>query len=92
MNINLHIERLVLDGLPVGHGQGALIKAAVEAELGRLLREGGLSQALRLGGAFASQRANSISMGGDDSPAQVGQQIGRAVYSRIGGGSEITRK
>jgi hypothetical protein len=37
MNVNLHIERLVLDGLAVGSGEVALLQMAVESELGRLL-------------------------------------------------------
>jgi hypothetical protein len=37
MNISVHIERLVLDGLFVSHGQRPLLQAAVEAELTRLL-------------------------------------------------------
>ena len=30
MNIDLHIERLILDGLPIEHNQGSLVKSAVE--------------------------------------------------------------
>ena len=37
MNINLHIERLILDGLPITRQQGPHVQAAVEAELTRLL-------------------------------------------------------
>lgn len=84
MNINLHIECLILDGLSVGHGQGAVIKADVEAELGRLLREGGVSPELRSGGAFPTMRANSIHASGENSSSQLGQQIAQAVYSGIG--------
>jgi hypothetical protein len=84
MNINLHIERLVLDGLNIGHGQGALVKAAVEAELGRLLREGGMSLDLSSGGAFPSVKAGSIMMGKEGNPSMVGQQIAKAVYDGIG--------
>ncbi len=91
MNVNLHIERLILDGLPVAHSQGALIKAAVEAELGRLFGEGGVSPELRSGGAFPSVRANSIHASGENSPSRLGQQIARAVYSGIGKSSEIRR-
>jgi hypothetical protein len=84
MNINLHIERLILDGLNIGHGQGALIKAAVEAELGRLLREGGMSTDLNSGGAFPSVHVGSITMGKEGNPSLVGQQIANAVYDGIG--------
>ena len=33
MNVNLHIERLVLDGIPLGPGQRPQLRAAVEAEV-----------------------------------------------------------
>jgi hypothetical protein len=84
MNINLHIERLILDGLNIDHGQGAQVKAAVEAELGRLLREGGMSPDLNSGGAFPSVKAGSITMGKEGNPSLVGQQIAKAVYDGIG--------
>ena len=42
MNIRLHIERLILDGLPVNSVQSPQVKAAVEAELTRLLTADGL--------------------------------------------------
>ena len=85
MNINLHIERLILDSLPANHHQGALIKAAVEAELGRLLGENGIRPESSSGVAYPSVRANSIHVSFENSPSQVGQQIARAVYSGIGG-------
>ena len=42
-NIHLHIERLILDGLPIERAQGPHVQAAVEAELSRLLTENGLA-------------------------------------------------
>ncbi len=45
MNINLHIERLVLDGITLSPGESPLLKAAVEAELTRLLMSGGVRSA-----------------------------------------------
>jgi hypothetical protein len=81
--IKVHIERLVLDGLPVTRTQGPLVQAAVEAELSRLMSEGGLSQELASGGAVPSVRADEIkSIGG--SPAQIGRQIAKAVYGGMG--------
>ncbi len=84
MNINLHIERLVLDGLNVGPGQGALVKKAAEAELSRLLSEGGLALGLQSGGARPNIRAGSIELNGNDNPLRLGQEIARSVYSGIG--------
>ena len=75
MNIKLHIERLVLDGLPLSQRDGSVVQAVVETELTRLLSEGGLSRDLSSGGALASVRANSIHIEKESSPAAVGQHI-----------------
>lgn len=84
MNINLHIDRLVLDGLPIEHRDGPLVKAAVEVELGRLLTAKGLANSLLSGGATPSVPAPGIQVPHDPNPARLGQQIGRAVYRGIG--------
>ncbi len=84
MNIVVHIERLVLDGLSIGPGQGARVQAAVESELSRLLTEGGLASGLQSGGAFANVRANSITPATGVHPTRLGQQIAQSVYSGIG--------
>ena len=84
MNINLHIDRLVLDGLPIDHYQGPLIKAAVEAELTRLLTANGLANSLMAVGAMPSAPVPGIQLAKDSNPARLGQQIGRAIYGGIG--------
>lgn len=86
MNIKLHIERLILEGLPVGPGQGALVKAAVEAELGRLLVDGGLARGLQSDGSLPNIRAGSIELHGKDNPVRLGQEVARSVYGGIGEG------
>ena len=83
MSIKLHIERLVLDGLPVTRSQGPMVQAAVESELARLLAEGGLAQELATGGAVPSVRADTI-CSAERSPARIGRQIAGAVYGGIG--------
>jgi len=84
VNINLHIERLVLEGLNIGLGHGALLRQAVEAELSRLFSEGGLALGIKLGGALPNIRAGSIELNDNDSPSRLGQEIARSVYSGIG--------
>jgi hypothetical protein len=90
MNINLHIERLVLNGLPVEARHGALIREAIEAELARLLTENGLSWRLQTGGVFPRLQANVIELSAATPLPQIGQQIGQAVYGGIG--NEIEKK
>ena len=77
--IKVHIERLVLEGLPLERRHGPQVQAAVEAELSRLMSDGGLGPELAGGGAVPSVRADGVkSIGG--SPAQIGRQIAKAVY------------
>lgn len=84
MNINLHIERLVLDGLDITPDQRPVLQAAVETELARLLTSGGVSDALHAGGVFDSSNAAGLQLNNDGSPARLGEQIAGAVYGGIG--------
>lgn len=84
MNINLHIERLVLNGLDIGPGQGANVKKAVEAELSRLLVEGGLASALQAGVALPRINVDPVRVNKGTDPSCLGQQIARSVYGGIG--------
>ena len=60
------------------------MKAAVEAELGRLLTANGLAKSLVNGGATPSVPAPGIQVANDSDPNRFGQQIGRAIYGGIG--------
>ena len=84
MRINLHIERLVLEGLPVTSSEGAQVRAAVEKELASLLAAHGLSHDLREGVAVPRVRAGGIQIGKESPPALLGQSIARAVHEGIG--------
>jgi hypothetical protein len=84
MNVNLHIERLVLDGVDIAPGQRPLVQAAVEAELARLLAAGGLSPALTEGGALHRVPANAIQLNSGADSADLGRQIAGSVYGGIG--------
>ncbi len=84
MNINLHIERLVLDGVSLSPGGRPLLQAAVQKELTRQLASGGLHNALQTGGALYSVPADGIQLTSDGSPASLGEQIAGAVYGGIG--------
>ncbi len=84
MNINLHIERLVLDGLDVAPGQHRLLQSAVQAELARLLSAGGITAELASGGALPRLAGNSIHVQHGKGPAELGRQIAGALYGGIG--------
>ncbi|MET0357338.1 MAG: hypothetical protein ABW044_11195 [Cellvibrio sp.] len=84
MNINLHIERLVLDGLAITPNQRQLLQASVEAELTRLLSEGGLHSQLNEGLSVPRLNAPQINIHSGMSSANLGQQIAASVYQNIG--------
>lgn len=84
MTIHVHIERLVLDGLPVTGAQAPRVEAALEAELGRLLADGEVSPGLLSDGAVAHVPGGTIQMSGQSDPAGIGRQVARALYGGIG--------
>ena len=83
VNINLHIERLVLDGISVESHQRPVLKATLESELGRLLAQNGIASGLQSGGAFNTIRTDSIDVGEINEPSHLGQQVARSVYGGI---------
>ena len=83
MNVNLHIERLILDGLPIESRHGSTLQASIENELARLLTQSDLAANLR-GGAVPSVRADAIQLSSQSDPIQLGRQIAGSVYRSIG--------
>jgi hypothetical protein len=79
--IHLHIDRLVVEGLPVDWRQGGTLRAAVENELARLFRRDGFVR--------ASSHAEADITGGmmrfeaDASPRAIGCEIAQQVHTAI---------
>jgi hypothetical protein len=76
MNIRLHIERVVIEGLPADAAQ---VRASLEAELARLISQNGLSPELHQRGAVASLRGDALRP-----DRNLGRGIARSVYGGIG--------
>lgn len=85
MNVRLHIERLVLEGLQLRPGEHLIVRAAAERELSRLLSSGGPSPELLSGGAIPRLSVGEIHLPEGHSARQIGRQIARAVYGGIAG-------
>ena len=84
MTIHVSIERLILDGIPLApHARPALV-AALEAELGLLLAEGGLAPEMHTGSALPRVTAPPIALEPSTPAAELGRQVARAVYAGIG--------
>ncbi len=87
MNIKLHIERLVLDGVALAPGQRHVLQASIEAELTRLLSEGGIAPQLHQGLTVPKLAVTGIELAaasGATNPTQLGQKIAASVYGGIG--------
>ncbi len=83
MNINVHIEQLVLEGLPVGTSQRGMVQASFEAELARLLAARGLAPNLLAGDATPRVPAATIQLTNESHPTRLGQQIAQAVHGGL---------
>lgn len=77
MNINIDIEKLSLEGMPISPSQTRLLQAAVAAELERLLANEGLPDNLFSGGVVPG---GAIQVKPGTNPTQMGQQIAQEIY------------
>jgi hypothetical protein len=87
MKIRIHIDRLVLDGLPATAAQAPLVQEALQRELASCLAAGGLSPELRGGGAFPVVRAAGpkLPQQKQQNPSELGSEIARSIHGAIGG-------
>jgi hypothetical protein len=77
--IRVHIERLVLDGLPVERGHAEALRQAVAAELGRQLAARGLGAGFMQGGMVPRVAAPGLSVSPGEAPAALGARIAGAA-------------
>ena len=84
MNIQVHIERLILDGVTLGVAERPQLQAAVEMELGRLLAERGIAKGLASDVALDSVRGGAVQLQSGTGGAGLGKQVAQAVYGGIG--------
>jgi len=87
MNITLHIERLIVEGLDLPQRQRGVLQTALEAELGRLLAQGEIGTHLAQGGAVPRLAAPAIQLPAHADPTVLGASIAQAVYGSIGADS-----
>lgn len=83
MKINLHIDRLVLEGLPVTGAQDTAVQSAIQAELGHLLATHGLGSGKPTAQTSPYARGEAIQLTRDAGPRQVGTQIAKSVHGSL---------
>jgi len=83
MKIHLHIDRLILDGLPEGGFSEADLRSEVAAQLSTLLAAAPLPSALQSSAHRAEAAPSDLSDGRSPQSQTLGRQIGLAVYKGI---------
>jgi len=83
MKVNIHIQRMVLDGISIPQHQQASFQAAVETEITRLFAVNGPKDSLMTGGAIAGIAGHDIRLAPEAEPEVLGRQIGRTIYEGI---------
>lgn len=78
-DIELYIDKLVLQGFPPGNRHR--IAQAVERELTRLFTEQGAPPSLSQGGNFDQWNGGTFTMVSNASAASIGVQIAQTVYT-----------
>ena len=84
MNVELHIERLVLDGLPVRPGDRDALAGTLGDELRLLIETGGIPPELTAGGAVPRLTAPPAPVSPATAVSPFGRAIARSVYTSLG--------
>ena len=77
--LSLHVERLVLHGLPLHGRDAARLSAAFEAEMTRLFDEGRLDPRALRSGALRDLRPGAISVGDGCDAERLGRELARVL-------------
>jgi len=83
MKINLHIERVVLEGLPVRRLDAGRFRESLQAEVAGLFAAGAWPDAFANGAAMPHLHAADIRLQQGEQPIALAQRLARAVHSAI---------
>ncbi len=84
MKVNLHVDRLVLDGIEATSHQRSVLRSAFVSELSRLVELNGLNVSLSRGVSLPVVPAGQIQLGTRFEARETGVRIARAVYEGLG--------
>lgn len=79
--VELHIEKLVLEGLP--HTDRHRIARAVEQELARLIAEGVFPQSIARSGEVSNIEGQSFKAEQGSSVEKIGSKVARGIYGGL---------
>jgi hypothetical protein len=86
VDVHLHIERLVLDGVGVTPAERVLLAEAARLELTRLIANGGVSDWFAAGFSVPALQGGAMASTSAVDPVAFGHELARALYRHIGGG------
>ena len=83
MNLSLSVERLILEGIPLGPEAIPALEASLVNELSRLLGQRDLDPWRLAISPVHQLRLGSLVLEEDNDPKRLGAQIARAVYTGL---------
>jgi len=83
MNVTLHIERVVLEGVQLDPAEREHVRRALEQELTTALEVRGLRSELAAGAALPRLAARDVTLGPGAGGAGVGRSMGAALADSI---------
>ena len=83
MDVELNIERLLLDGLNLAPGERAVLVRALQAELARLITTHGIATQLAPDATLARVRPAAVVLATPIDALEAGTQIAAAAYSGL---------
>ncbi|MGB3299228.1 MAG: hypothetical protein WBA76_13235 [Phormidesmis sp.] len=82
MTLNLHIDRMIIEGLTLPHSQRSKFQASVEAELSRLFSVHGVPLTVQKGDRIPHILAD-LPITNQPNPVQLGQQLAQSIYTHL---------
>lgn len=83
MNIDIHIEQLLLDGIAATPRQLADLKSSFENRLAHLLAQEGIGSRLQKGGAVNTIQTDPMGPVPNNDPSYLGEWIARSVHGGL---------
>lgn len=83
MNVNLHIDSIVLDGVELGQEQGVLLQQTVCSKLVKSLMEHGVGPSFGDSCDREMIRGHAIQLGSRVDVATVGPQLAGSIYAGV---------
>lgn len=92
MNIQVHIARLIIDGLDLGTHQAAHLQAALQVHLTRRLEEQGLPDLASASIALRSPRGAAVEFPQPSGVGVLGERIAASVHAGLANFHSPTRE